>query len=393
MVNPPKMYRRPRGAQLTLPPFNPNPELSVSQRTRDWKLRQKRRRSVVPRRRPVNRLRIKPRNRLTQQSRTGGYTQWEEESKTSKMNKYTVSKLTKAMQMLTANKEKTIYRWNGVKNFDDNGAYWLSNIVSGGNRLMPVYSFDITSCINWRNGASITAEPLSQMYLDAGGQVWFFAKDGRNATDTAFGPQLLKEQAPQNQVSVVSPHNKSWLKWVSMKMNLWGCKSRSTKFTVQLVQYNDDTVIPHHTQVPTEKRTSIFQNIVKTKAYNPIASSAAGLHKKEYKILKSETFVIQPTSTTETDQDPHVKTVNWFLRYDRIIDYVEKATNLTTQGDTADQADFAINTGDQNNCYTSPKKRIYLLVMATNFGIDAAETNADTPSFDLVARMCHESFH
>lgn len=369
----------------------------IKQKATDWwnsaKARRMKRRAGPAKNRRMRRS-MQPKQRLVQTEPTGGYTQWETERKKTSLNKYRTTKLTRALKMLQAQRERVIYRWNGVKNFDDNGYYWLSNKVNGTNRDLPLYTYDLTSVINFGSNVTLPSQPLSQMFQNINGDIFFASRNNLGPDGNTTTAELGIEQSPNYlNNSSFAPFNRSYLRWASIKMNLWGCKNRSTKFTIQLVRYNDEDIVPTHISNATTKRTSVFQNIIKSKAFNPISTSGAGLYKKDVKILKSETFIIQPTANYEVDTDPHVKTVNWFCRMDKLINYIQNANKLTTPADTADQADYVQNLGQQNDAYANPKARVYLVIMATNFGLDVADTNADTPSFDLSVRTCHEKFN
>lgn len=323
---------------------------------------------------------------------SGGYTQWETLKGKSRLSKK-LSLIAQMNRIMKLNQEKLIFRWNGVKNFDDNGFYWLRNRLIADRRYMPCYAFDLTSCINQRDGTQVLSAPLSQMYL-IGGQVGFDATSHVGPDGTTITPNLYVEQGSYAtagaDISPILPHNKDILKWLAINMNCWGAKAKSTKFTIQIVRFKDEKLVPTHLTAASEQRTALFQNIIKPYAYNPISTTATQL-KKYYKVLKTETFMIQPTSTTESDADPHVKTVKWFVRLNRLLDYVQRHNNLATNADVVDQADFSVNVGGQNDCYVKPEQRLYLMIYASNFAIDAEDTNAETPSFDLSVRMCHQT--
>lgn len=339
---------------------------------------------------PVRSKAITTRN--IQGEQTGGYTQWEQTKGKATLSK-NLSKVTQMMRMLNSSKEKVIYRWNGVKNFDDNGFYWLQNRTVVGRRYLPCYAFDLTSCLNAQaNGTQISSAPMCKLYTIAG-DVGFEAVSGLQPDGATSTSTWTIEQAGYSgaagDLSMVKPHNKDYLKWLSVKMNMWGCKNRSTRFTMQLVQFKEESCCPNDFTAVNNQRTALFQALIKSKAFNPISTSSTQL-RKYYKVLKSESFIIQPTSTTETDQDPHVRTVSWFVRMNKFLDYVQQANKITTDADLLDQADFVQNIGQQNDCYIKPEKRVYLMIYATNFGVDAADSNVDTPSFDLSIRACHE---
>lgn len=332
--------------------------------------------------------------RNTQGEQTGGYTQWEQSKGRTSLSKK-LNKVTQMMRVLNSGKEKVIYRWNGVKNFDDNGLYWMTNRLITGRRYLPCYAFDLTSCLNvGANGTAINSVPMCQMYT-VNGDVGFAGQNNYLPDGVTTSTTWTIEQAgfsyAGGDLNIVKPHNKDFLKWLSIKMNLWGCKNRSTKYTVQIVRFKEELLCPNDFTAVNDKRTALFQSLIKSKAYNPISTSSTQLQ-KYYKVLKSESFMIQPTSSTETDQDPHVRTVNWFVRLNKLLDYTQTANKITADADLADQADFVQNIGQQNEAYIKSDKRLYLMIFATNFGADAAESNVDTPSFDLNIRSCHEVF-
>lgn len=319
-------------------------------------------------------------------SDVGGYSQHTIKNRKTYLSKK-ISLVKQLGRNARASEEKIVYRWNGVKEFNDHGYYWLNNYISGDRRYMPCYSFDLTSCINSDGTSAIVPQPMSQLYSIAG-QVGFEAQNNLASDGVTVTPNLQLERAPGSSLSIVAPHNHSIMKWMSLKLNLWGCKNRSTRFLIQLVSFKDDNLLPHHITGANDNRSALFQSIIKPFTFNPVSTTGSQL-RKYMKVLRSETFIIQPTSTTETDQDPHIKTLNWFIRLNRLVDYAVKQNILTSNVDVADQADFNIVQGQQNDCYANPSNRLYLMVYASNYGADATQSNADTPSFDLSARMCH----
>lgn len=316
----------------------------------------------------------------------GGYSQHTIKNRKTYLSKK-ISLLKQLNRSAKAQEEKLVYRWNGVKEFNDHGYYWLRHRAIADRRYMPCYAFDLTSCINSDGSTSIIAQPLSQLYTVAG-QIGFEAQNNLSADGITATPNLHLERAPGSSLATVAPHNTSLMKWISLKMNLWGCKNRSTRYLVQIVRFKDEELMPHHITPHNTNRTALFQSIMKPFVFNPVSTTGSQL-RKYMKVLRSETFIIQPTSTTETDQDPHVKTLNWFIRLNRLVDYAVRQNVLTTDADLADQADFITTQGPQNDCYPNPTSRLYLMIYASNYGAEETDNNGDTPSFDLSARMCH----
>lgn len=295
----------------------------------------------------------------------------------------------------------SVYKWNGVKDFDNNGFYALNNYTDPtGARLLPLYMFDLTSCRNTgTGGATITAAPLLQMYQNAVGGIYFVNRAGLQPDGSTSSNYLQLETSSSTAIAGYHPHARDMLSWASIKMNLWGCKNRSTKFLLQLVQIKEDDLCPSTTTetntstaiIP--ERTAFYQSLIKPFVYNPIATTSA-IHSKKLKVLKSETFIIDSISTTEQDQDPNVKCLKWFVRFNKICNYVESSNYLLNQANTCDEADFAQNSGEQFSTTVTPRQRVYLMIRSTNFGQDAADfDNANTPSFDLQVGLKHQNFN
>lgn len=343
---------------------------------------------------PSRRLPYVRKERQVQNETGGGYHQWTVAKKNDTLSKALTSTQRINRQLKLA-QEKLILRWNGIKDFDNNGFYWLDNRVVGARRYLPCYAFDLTSCVNaTTNGNVLNAAPMAQLFLDTGA-VFFESVNTVNYDGTTFSSGWNVERASYStsggSLVNVLPHNKDILKWLDVRMNCWGAKSRSTKYTIQIVRFKDDALVPTPLVTANEKRTDLFQSILKPYCYNPIAMTG-GIQRKNMKVLRSETFVIQPTSTTETDTDGHVKTLKWFLKFDRLLDYAQKSSYITSNIEVADAADFALNTGLQNDAYVAPSKRLYLMVYASNYGDDVTPSPTDTPSMDLSIRACHTVF-
>jgi len=341
---------------------------------------------------------LKPR---AKSNRTGG--QWSSSSASVNLSKpMTTSQ--KVAKLVNANKQKVIFRWNAIRPYGDGrGYYWLSNIEGTPlTRNLPLHTFDITSCINVSSTSSTIrrAQPACFMYQDIpSGDINFINTSGTRADGTTTDVNLQMEYSSAGgDASVSSPNDafalplsKDLLKWVSIKLNCYGTKNQATKYSIMLVRFTDRDLVPHSSISANAKRTSLFQSMIKTLTYNPIAVTQTHFSKRMV-VLKKESFVIQDQTSDSLDTDPHNRTINWFVRLNKICNYSERAQTLAT-ADTNDEADFVVNVGQQNNEYVQPTSRVFLLVMASNYGKDETETTATTPSFDVVIRMCHENFN
>jgi len=305
-----------------------------------------------------------------------------------------------ALKLTRSQLETVIYRWNGVKAFDTNGNYWMNNrIVTAGRRDLPMYMFDLTSVYaNPLTGTPSIAYPFLQLtQAVATGDIAFDQRSNRNASGAVGGANWELEKMPGAYATeeVSEPMSKSFLKSLSIKMNCWGAKTKSAQYTIQLVKFLDDELVPDHGGYAvdilkqTKKRTDFYQNLVKTLTFNPIAQTG-GSYKGRMKVLKSETFTIQPNSLDDGDTDPNVRTVSMYVAMNRIISYQESATTLATDVKTNDDASFAFQTEASFKAQTRPKQRVYLMIRCSNYKLDTADSNVDTPSFDLMIRSNHQ---
>jgi len=308
-----------------------------------------------------------------------------------------------ALKLTRSQLETVIYRWNGVKAFDTNGNYWLTNrVVTAGQRDLPMYMFDLTSV--YANPVSPTASyatPFLQLSQEvATGNMSFQVTPNRfsDGTIDAAGRWGIEKSPGTGILPVtgqVEPQSKSFLKSLSIKMNCWGAKTKAAQFTIQLVKFLDDELVPNHggyavdLAAATKKRTDFYQNLIKSLTFNPIAQTG-GSYKGRMKVLKSETFTIQPNSLDDADTDPNVRTVSMYVAMNRIISYQESATTLATDVTTNDNASFAPQTELSFKPQTRPKSRVYLMIRCSNYKLDTADSNTDTPSFDLMIRSNHQ---
>lgn len=305
----------------------------------------------------------------------------------------------KTMMLTRANLEKLIYRWNGVKAFSGNGYYFLSNkTVDASTRALPLYLFDLSAVNNLSGGTAINSVPFLQLQQNIAGPMAFVPVQGLAADGATLTSNLVAEVSTTigsgAGATAPAPYSKSVLESASIRMNCWGATSKATKYTLSVVRFTDDDLVPTHgtyaqdLAAATNKRTDLFQSIIKPLTFNPIASTG-GAFNRRMKVIKTMSFTVEPNPTTDGDADPQVKVVSWQLRLNKLLNFVEKSDTLTTIIDTNDQADYAPNNGVQIKAQVQPTARTYLMIRASNYGLDATESNVLTPSFDLSIKLHH----
>jgi len=306
-----------------------------------------------------------------------------------------------ALKLTRSQLETVIYRWNGIKAFDTNGNYWMNNrVVTAGRRDLPMYMFDLTSV--YANPSTVTSTPFLQLTQDvANGNIAFDNRLNRDQNGAETDKNWGVEKGPNEGLPAPfgipppEPQSKTFLKSLSIKMNCWGAKTKAAQYTIQLVKFLDDELVPDHGGYAvdilkqTKKRTDFYQNLIKSLTFNPIAQTG-GSYKGRMKVLKSETFTIQPNSLDDGDTDPNVRTVSMYVAMNRIISYQESAAQLSTDVKTSDNASYAVQTELSFKPQTRPKSRVYLMIRCSNYKLDTADSNTDTPSFDLMIRSNHQ---
>lgn len=301
-------------------------------------------------------------------------------------------------KQVNARNELTIYRWNGMKSFDDNGYYFCGKFdqTATGRKYMPCYMYDLTGVINTTPASGVIGQQaLSRMYVQntTGYVGWepyqHLLSDGSTSSTT-----VSLESASTSSTAVNYPHQKSFLKWHDVRMNLWGAKTKAVKWVVQVVKLTDEAMDPW-TPKPSPgsgnsdgEYQAFWQSMVKPYAYNPIAVVNPLMNRK-IKVLRTYSTIIQPTSSFENDADPHVKTLRWFMRWDRTVDYSQSNRFLGTGGDVANQADFIQEEAAYGSTSTDSKSKLFLLVRCQSPTEVTTEVNTDSPSFDLMVRAAH----
>lgn len=320
-------------------------------------------------------------------------TQWSQQRKRYSLAKRR-TKINQAMRLIRSNQEVVRFVWSGMSNFDNNGWYWMGNQTFGtGITWQPCYVYDITAA----NVDAFNAVPFLQLQMGISGNVYFSPTthnvNGINNTELrteayAFSTQILRAKA--------------LLDWSEIKLNCWGAKQKSIKYTIDVVQFKDDDICPIHTNSGADdfaysttaggtKRTEWWQNYLKSYTYNP-AAITGGMYNKRVKVLRHQEFILDPNLTIEEDSDPAVKNVRIFMKLDRVCDYREEAVGGATLTEAQQNEGNNVAVQTHSNLlrpYLKAERRIYLVIRASNFvhvNGDGAFSNNIVPSFDLRVR-------
>lgn len=313
-----------------------------------------------------------------------------------------------ALRTMKANMHNTIFRWSKMNVVNDetgtSGAFWMYNKVLTPDtaRSLPLYAWDLTSCNNFQGPSTfIQAVPCTRLQISTSGGVDFVDVQALSNDGVTASSVWQVERAAGNEQTIY-PRERDYLKWINIKLNLYGTKYNTTKYTIMLCQFRMRELCPDNstnleggadTVVRNEKRDNYYQALMKPLTVNPIATTQ-NLFGKYVRVLRKQTVILQDQSSDSLDTDPLSQVVSWFVRTNKVCNYKNSAVNLTTLANAVDETDWTLNAGGQNSTRIHSRARLYLMVYCNNYGADTAAnpTTDYTPSFDANIRVCHQGF-
>lgn len=322
---------------------------------------------------------------------TGAYNQWSQRYSQATLGKLTNKKLVRDQL------ETTVFKWTNLKRFGGQGSYLLGHYTGADTNLyLPCMLIELNSINNFTNGALSVYSPVRHMFKGSSGNYGFVPINGLREDGTSL-PQWHLERSSHTALNPQSyPNDSSIWKWCSMEFEFWGMKNYPTKWSIQLVQLNEDVTpssVPTGTSFVTDDNAEEFwDSLIKPYSYSPLVHQKNGFAKKKYKLLKQYSINIDPTASFENDASPHCKTFKLFYRMNRKCQFDWKYTNAAGQTQaTIESGNWQVE-DQENQVQVHPNARMYLLIRASNFEQQpnlAACTSANTPSFTAVIRNCH----
>ena len=326
-----------------------------------------------------------------------GYTQWDSHRFSKTFGRVTQRKLNRL------NMQKLVYSWRTLGNLAaGKGNLFMSNWYNGTADFcgMPCYAFELNSCINNVNGQISPHSPMMVLTRNTdtpGSNYEWVAQSGYSFTANLNAAWQLERSAHGSTTTMSYPNACSILKWLDVRMDCFGCTANPTKFVIELCQF-DDLVIPSYDKGSGDAQyTAFWDQQMRPFIYNPNMSDTGygGMNRKLKKVLASKTVEINPTSSTENDADPHIESVKFFWKMNRICRYDWKDERLLTENPTmvsivGNGAGIVAQGDNQNQVH--PKARLFLLIRACKFVREASfalQTTATTPSINIQIRACH----
>lgn len=364
-----------RGAYPTLPPFG----IVGTRRGRRVGVGLKRRnrgRSVT----------ITKRRRVVKDP--GGYQQWQRSAFSRKLGRLTQQKINRA------NTDIFDLMWKRVGRLDGGGQLfagsWLDSTTIPDEAWRPIFLVNLTSGIV----ANVVSDPVVQLRRKlsaASPEYVFHAIQGQTPTGTLASP-WNRVVNPSTTTTNQSLSDVSILKWSEIRADIWGAKDHPCEWEFTLCQIDPD-VLPAASSASLTSRQGVdFWDQVSTKlTFSPTNRQIAnGIQRNMIKVIDRKSFLLNPTSTTESDVDPHVRSVRLFYRMNRKCKFTWSNVSPIALTDDVDPAQLPnydpFMTGD-SHATVEPKARVFLMITCKNWRAPVASyagvTTQNTGSMNL----------
>lgn len=297
-------------------------------------------------------------------------------------------------RLLNAARETVLYGFRNLKNFDDYGALSLYKEVQGNINYMPMAVYLLNGCNRMYGGQTNYCVPGKRLYFDNTLKRYKWSSiSGVTGTGSVSNQlqNIYSSKSGFGGSNVSDMGRAAYHDWTHIKLNCWGAKNKAVRWLIQLVTPLDDEVCPWPYSglelSPTAAQT--WEARIKQFTFNPIASM--NWHKRPaLKVLKSHSFIINPTESTENDPDPQVKTLKWFVRRNRVLNFGDNTRTQDGQYQTSDVGELSSVADDSLVLhhdyvpYPRSKQQLYLIVQCTDYS-SPAETFSNTlhGSYDI----------
>jgi len=325
--------------------------------------------------------------------------QWIKQRKTSGSTR---SRRFKTNKIVQSNIERLIYFYKGMDaNFDGAFGYFpMDRLLVSSTYNTPFYLFNLTACTN----SGYNTSPFYRLFINSLNDSYnWMPQTGQNGAGSS--DSLLQVRDSTNTAALSGPGGKSYLDWARIRLNVYGQSNRPTRFLARIVTFKDDNVRPeqHFTTRNDEINNQFWGQQLKPNISNPIAMTDQ-VNKNLMTVLASKEVVINPKLTTDVDTDPDIRTIDWFYRMNKTLDYTGGWRNELPLGTSvAGIAETAITVTDASINLANPngtnfgnrpklgKDNVYLLLSAVNYTHSPVTVDATTcPSFDMAIETCHK---
>lgn len=274
--------------------------------------------------------------------------------------------------------QKQIWRWQYVSRFGiSGGIQGLYSYTAAGNTNMPIHIFDITSAPE-----NLATGPLGpRMYCvganNTTGDLYFSPLKAHNAGGGIDPGPLWTEfkEYGESRPNVEAAR----LKWVDLKMNLYGSYGVPVRYKISLIRVHDELSVIGGLNTDNRQKTLIDSLHHPMKYSNLIGNT--GYQKKSYSILRQWNYTVNPldkseqynlnTDTGDENISPHFIEFKAFMKLDRDCryDWHDETAAINLVGDYPDTNTMQTISNDVHNVVW-PSKRLYLVIQASSPKVD-----------------------
>lgn len=310
-----------------------------------------------------------------------------------RMQKYKMSRVVRA----TVN--SIVSRFQLLSNFDTNvGARYLDNYqYTTGAVGMPMCIFDLGS-ISQPSLAIPAPAALSQPFWTGSGPSANLSLEkviGQNpdgTTSTVYDFQFenniraLSYGAPPTAPTNDTPT--AILDWVSLRLNLYGQRNRTTKFVVTIFQITDDEVDPINGDSNGLDRKALFQYLERPFIFSNLQQDWKG-KKTGFKTIKEFTYNVAPMTSIDLNTTTgNIHEANIKVQINKRLDYSYTKSGASILGHTQlDGLDYNQNLAI-NSLYQSPKPKQNVFVAIRAFAPVRTYQGAVSPQLPRSAENC-----
>jgi len=293
-----------------------------------------------------------------------------------------------------------VSRFQKISNFDTNvGAVWLDNYqLTSGSVLMPMAIIDLGSQLQ---PSLVTPGPAALnipfwLTTSASSPIGVSTYTGQNPDGTAssnVGFQYESNEATLPQHTNVTH---AVLDWVSLRVNLYGQRKRTTKFVITVFQITDDEVDPVNGDSTDLDRKALFQYMTRPFIFSNLQQDSKS-KRTGIKVIKEFTYNVAPmTSIDLNTATGNIHEANIKLQINKRMDYMWTSAsnpNAILGHEQLDGLDYNALTSS-NTLHQSPKLKQNVFVAIRAFApvrtYEAAgslqRSADDSPSFDIICR-------
>jgi len=169
-----------------------------------------------------------------------------------------------------------------------------------------------------------------------------------------------------------------------VKFHIYVCQMKIANYCPDEVNILSAGANAAATQGDHTAATAFYQALAKPLIFNPILVQSSS-HSKDMKVIKHDIFQMNPKQSTDSDTQVHVKTANYYFRWNKECRYDWQDT--ATVGADITNPDTQLDQG-YNSTTVRPTERIYLIVAAEDYStsmIDAYDKGTNA-SYDIMVK-------